>query len=1197
MNSQRSRRKKSILRKNRLASFPGVSISAVSGIGLLLAVSLALIVLVSCDDFIYTTLMDGAQGPLADSTESSSAALAIAPSAITIAAGSSVTFTATGGPPPYTFVVVAGSGTINASTGAYTAPLAAGTETVSAMDSAGAAGEATVSVTASGTLTISPASITVAVNNSLTFIATGGVPPYTFSLTATGSGTPSVIAGTGLYTAGPSAGGDTVQVTDSDSPPSTATANATVTGIVTNIDYTISATSFPATGTSGQAIPGGSDFTIENIGAAGGSQTLAWEVYISTDAVLGSGDSMLSDGTTAALVSGGTVVIPLAGTWPASDGPYFLIAKVSAADDVTTGNNTSAGSAVTVNAPDIDYVVATVTWSTGTTAGQTVTGNFDIDNVGINDGTALVYWSVYASLDGVWDAGDALVATGNTTAMTAAEAAKTVNFSGSWPATPGNYYLVASVSAADDATVDEGATAGTQTITAPAPADVDYTIPTVTWSTGTTAGQTVTGNFDIDNVGPDDGTALVYWSVYASLNGVWDVGDALVATGNTTAMTAAEAAKNVNFSGSWPNDPADYYLVARATASDDATTAENATAAPQTVSAPDVDYTVVAVTPAGPIAVTTGAVINESFDIDNTGTYDVTQLIYWDAYVSNNTTIDVNDTLVATGNTTAMTAAEAAKTITVNTGNWPASAGGPYYLLVEIAATDDVDQSVGSNTGSSAQVTINPPDVDYTIASVTPAAPTAVTGGAVLNESFNIDNIGTDDGTQLIYWNVYVSNNTTIDVNDTLVGSGSTAAMTAAEAPKNIPVATGNWPATGGPYYLLVEITADDDTDPSIASNTDFSSAMTINPLDVDYIVSAVNDISPLTITGAAISGTFTYTNSGSDAGSDSVYWTAYRSADNSWDAGDTVLDSGAAAALPAATPSGAIGFSGTWPATAGSYYLIVTVSASDDTNGANNEGATAAATAVTVRDVDYTVSTVSYTGGGLVPAATVNGEFQFQNAGTNDGVQNVSWAAYASTDITLDPTDAYVDSGSGLAALATGATSAAIPFSGTWPLDYGNYYLLVKVSASDDVNAANDTGTTAGTQAVGIYGDVEPNGDWILLVDYQDLGATLQPGMSLRITGEFTDNADGDDIFRFDTGTATAVTFSVTWSSGGPDLSFYTMSGPSTFITGVGGTTDWLSLHWTVDAPGVMRWLDLEDTSLGPPDYPHAYTLIITAD
>lgn len=400
------------------------------------------------------------------------------------------------------------------------------------------------------------------------------------------------------------------------------------------------------------------------------------------------------------------------------------------------------------------------------------------------------------------------------------------------------------------------------------------------------------------------------------------------------------------------------------------------------------------------------------------------------------------------------------------------------FLVARASASDDATTAENATAVSQ---TVTAPNVDYTIVSVTPAAPSAVTAGALVNESFDIDNTGTADGTQLIFWNAYVSDNTTIDINDTLVGSGSTAAMTAAEAPKNIPVTTGNWPASGGPYYLLVGITADDDTDPSIASNTDFSSAMTINPIDVDY-----------------------------------------------------------------------------------------------------------------------TVSTVTYTGGTLVPAATVNGEFQFQNAGTDDGVQNVNWAAYASTDMTLDPTDAYVDSGSGVAPLATLATSAAIPFSGTWPLDYGNYYLLVKVSASDDVNVANDTGTTVGTQAVGIYSDSEPNGDYTNLVEYQDLGTTLQPGMSLRVAGQFTDTADLDDIFGFDTGTATAVTFSVTWSSGGADLRFLTMSGPNTFITGVSGTTDWLSMYWTVDAPGVMRWLDLENMSLpaAPPgNWPYQYTLIITAD
>ncbi|GAH17288.1 unnamed protein product, partial [marine sediment metagenome] len=259
----------------------------------------------------------------------------------------------------------------------------------------------------------------------------------------------------------------------------------------------------PIAVTAGAAI--NESFDIDNTGTYDGTQLIYWNAYVSNNTTIDVNDTLVATGNTTAMTAAeaAKTITVNTGNWPASaGGPYYLLVEIAATDDVdpSVASNTGSSAQVTINPPDVDYTVPTVTWSTGTTAGQTVTGNFDIDNVGIDDGTALVYWSVYASLNNFWDVGDALVATGNTTAMTAAEAAKNVNFSGSWPATPGNYYLVARVSATDDATVDEGATAVTQTITAPAPADVDYTVPTVTWSTGTTAGQTVTGNFDIDNV-------------------------------------------------------------------------------------------------------------------------------------------------------------------------------------------------------------------------------------------------------------------------------------------------------------------------------------------------------------------------------------------------------------------------------------------------------------------------------------------------------------------------------------------------------------------------------------------------------------------------------------------------------------------------------------------------------------------------
>ena len=72
---------------------------------------------------------------------------------------------------------------------------------------------------AGGPLAISPLSATVTVNATCTFTASGGTPPYKFSVT--GSGT--IDPGTGVYTAPAAPSSDSVQVSDTaGGPPASA---------------------------------------------------------------------------------------------------------------------------------------------------------------------------------------------------------------------------------------------------------------------------------------------------------------------------------------------------------------------------------------------------------------------------------------------------------------------------------------------------------------------------------------------------------------------------------------------------------------------------------------------------------------------------------------------------------------------------------------------------------------------------------------------------------------------------------------------------------------------------------------------------------------------------------------------------------------------------------------------------------------
>lgn len=139
--------------------------------------------------------------------------------------GGNLYFTASGGTSPYTYSVLAGGagGTIT-SAGAYTAPKSAGSDTVQVTDANGQVSNATVTVVTAAQLTISPATLQLNVGDSYTFTASGGVPPYSYSITS--GGTYGSITSGGMFTAS-AAGTATVQV--SDSLGNTATTAATVT--------------------------------------------------------------------------------------------------------------------------------------------------------------------------------------------------------------------------------------------------------------------------------------------------------------------------------------------------------------------------------------------------------------------------------------------------------------------------------------------------------------------------------------------------------------------------------------------------------------------------------------------------------------------------------------------------------------------------------------------------------------------------------------------------------------------------------------------------------------------------------------------------------------------------------------------------------------------------------------------------------
>jgi plastocyanin len=140
--------------------------------------------------------------------------LNLGPASVNVEAGDIQTFSASGGAAPYTWDVVQGApgGTITQS-GVYTAPTTSGTYTVRVTDHDATFRTATANVY--DPLAISPNPTSVDAGAFVDFSASGGIPPYTFTLpTEFGELTP-IDADTVRYTAPGITGSETIRVTDS----------------------------------------------------------------------------------------------------------------------------------------------------------------------------------------------------------------------------------------------------------------------------------------------------------------------------------------------------------------------------------------------------------------------------------------------------------------------------------------------------------------------------------------------------------------------------------------------------------------------------------------------------------------------------------------------------------------------------------------------------------------------------------------------------------------------------------------------------------------------------------------------------------------------------------------------------------------------------------------------------------------------
>ena len=832
-------------------------------------------------------------------------ALGISPASQSVHTGESINFSALGGTGPFSFSVTGSSGAPAMGGSTYTAGTMAGTDTVTVTDTFDmSTASATVTVQAKP-LSISPQTITVFVNQSITFSAVGGDGPFSYGVSGTSGGV--INSSTGVYTAGPSSGSDTVSLTDGYDG-RTRSATVTVVNAATGVDYEAGeiVNILSADILTGSAFD--AEFSITNNGSADGSRDISWTVYASTDIAIGGADDRIvaSGSIPGGLAAGPGTTVRLSdgtgGTWPSEPGSYYLLVDVYAADDLEPGDNRNRSSD-----PTIIY-----------------------EPVSISPAVASVY--VGQSINFVLSGG-----TGSYNHYFAQNGSGSPSFNGtSYTAGASAGTDIIEVSDAAHGSWTAHATITVSDFPAPPAGDIEYRVDSFTAiNPAPDAGSAIGESFTLRNDGLDDGGASINWAAYVSQDNSPGLsgGDRIIDSGSASALAGGGDAV-IPLGGYWPVTAGTWYLKVREWADDELTPGEwfvSAAFTVQPVSAgSDVDY-YVSIAPAGGSA-QLGDSVSGSFTARNQGTDAGSSPVEWSAYISADQVYNTGDILVDSGTFSALGAGASSASIPINDGTW--SAAGNWYLLVRLQAADEVNTSNNIRASSSMYNVTDPgaSDPDYKVSDISMYAP-FVTSGSPVEESFSIANIGTN-GTENVTWTAYASSNTVPDPGEE-IGSGTVGPLNAGQTLSNIPTLGAAWPAIPGEYYLIIAVSASDEV-----NSDDYAvSAGRVTVSDPpDYGIHSVTF--PLEAeVGTSVTGGFSIENSGSGDGRKNISWEAFLSFDTGLSDDDLKIGSGSLSPLDAGA-----GFSiqaadldiSNWPSY-GLCYILIRISASDDGDASNN--------------------------------------------------------------------------------------------------------------------------------------------------------------------------------------------------------------------------------------------------------------------
>ncbi len=459
---------------------------------------------------------------------------------------------------------------------------------------------------------------------------------------------------------------------------------------------------------------------------------------------------------------------------PPGDYYIFVVADADKLQpQVGDATSVSAAAPVSLTSPGVDLQISNPVVATALVEGQNTPFSWTVNNNGSQQASGSWKDSVYLSLDDVFDASDRYLGTRyNSSSLAAGDSAvQSANFTIP-QVNPGSYYVLFVANDGHlqgETNYDNNVTAAAVTVDAP---DLVVTNVSATPST-TLLNSTVSVTWTVQNQGAVTAYASWYDGIYLSNKPTFDSSAQLLTTyyvGSPSTPLAAAGdytqTTDVNIPKTAPG--AKYLLVRADLYNYQGETDENnnVTAFPITLTAPDVDLEVTAVS-ADPTSVNSGGSVDVSWTVTNNGTDPAGGPWQDYVYLSTKSTFDASATVLSSFSAPSLPLAGGGHYDQTGTVYLDSVAPGDYYLFVSTNAYQSQSETNTANdVSAAAPITVLAPDLTVTAAS---ASESSAILGSTISVSWTVQNDGGDVLSGFWTDAIYISSSTSLDGSATLV--------------------------------------------------------------------------------------------------------------------------------------------------------------------------------------------------------------------------------------------------------------------------------------------------------------------------------------------------------------------------------------------------------------------------------------------